>query len=154
MSINPSIHIKDLSFKYKTAEKDCLKEINLSITPGDKYGIFGPNGAGKTTLISLMTGILSGIRGSIDYRGEAKNLDSAEIKNIIGFVPQEYAFYEELTTRQNLEYFGALYNLDRQTIASKTKELLEAFGLMDVIDKKVKTFSGGMKRRVNLAIGV
>ncbi|BDS13979.1 ABC transporter ATP-binding protein [Aureispira anguillae] len=148
------IQIEALYKRYKRAEEDSLHAIDLTIQKGDVYGILGPNGAGKTTLISILCGILEPSGGRINYWKAQNKVNFKAIQSEIGFVPQEYALYQELTPIQNLEYFGALYNLSKEKIARRTKEILEVLGLSHVANKKVETFSGGMKRRVNLAIGI
>lgn len=141
------IKVDNLSKKYKKAENYSLKNVSFAINKGDKFGIFGPNGAGKTTLISIMCGIVEASEGSVVYSDNGTDVS-------IGFVPQDFAFYGELSAMQNLEYFGALYNLNKETIVSRSNNLLKILGLSSVADKKVKTYSGGMKRRLNLAIAL
>jgi ABC-2 type transport system ATP-binding protein len=116
--------------------------------------LFGPNGAGKTTLISLMTGLLSADEGHIELLGQEIGKQKSGVNKLFGFVPQDFSFYHELSPVENLEFFGAWSGLDKQTIKTRTDELLTILGLNDVRNKQVQKFSGGMKRRVNLAIGV
>jgi len=151
---NNCIQIKQLSKRYDSANEDSLSNINLDILSADKYGILGPNGAGKTTLISIICGIFSESSGQVKYWDEGTNVSFKDIQAKIGYVPQEYALYQELSPIQNLEYFGALYNLSKTVIAERTKEILEVLGLSHVANKKVQTFSGGMKRRINIALGI
>jgi ABC-2 type transport system ATP-binding protein len=148
------IQIEDVSKRYKGATNDSLKKVSLSIQTGDVYGILGPNGAGKTTLISILCGIIEASDGHVIYRDNNEEVNFKGIQPKIGFVPQEYALYQELTPVQNLEYFGALYNLSKEKIAARTTEILAVLGLSRVANDRVETFSGGMKRRVNLAIGI
>lgn len=148
------IQIEQLAKRYTSAEEDSLKGVYLNINAGDKYGILGPNGAGKTTLISIICGILEASSGRVRYWDQENEVSFQHIQSKIGFVPQEYALYQELTPVQNLEYFGALYNLSASTIAKRTTEILKILGLNHVRNNRVQTFSGGMKRRINLAIGV
>lgn len=149
------IEIKDISKRYKSALIDSLSSISFSIASGQKIGILGPNGAGKTTLISIMCGLIESTSGNVNYKSESANdITGLELKKIIGFVPQEYAFYHELTPIQNLNYFGALYNLTKDEIKEQSHFLLSILGLSEVAHKKINTFSGGMKRKVNLAIGL
>lgn len=144
----PLIVVENLSKRYKKAEDFSLQQVSLTISQGDRFGILGPNGAGKTTLISILCGILHQTGGKVTYHTtKSKN-------SIVGLVPQDLAFYNELTAAQNLEYFGALYNLSRKEIKERGENILTLLGLLAVADKKVKTFSGGMKRRLNLAIGI
>lgn len=146
------IAIEQLTKRYPSATKDTLRGIDLVIHQRDKYGILGPNGAGKTTLISILCGILQQSTGTVAY--PTTNAPTATPTRKIGFVPQEYSFFQELTPIQNLEYFGAMYKLSAEQIDKRSHHILEVLGLGEVKAKKVQTFSGGMKRRVNLAIGI
>jgi ABC-2 type transport system ATP-binding protein len=152
--MQPCIQIENLSKRYDGASIDSLKGVNLEISSGDKYGVLGPNGAGKTTLISILCGIFEESSGNVKYLDEGQDANFKRMQSKIGFVPQEYALYQELTPIQNLEYFGAMYNLSKNVIAKRSHEILEILGLSKVMHNKVQTFSGGMKRRVNLAIGI
>ncbi len=156
MKINLShIQIENISKKYSSSQIESLRNLNLTIPANSKFGILGPNGAGKTTLISIMCNLIEPTSGSINYFLENNTeLFGLELKKRIGFVPQEYAFYQELTPIQNLEYFGALYGLKKKELNIKIEILLEKLGLTAVGNKKIKSFSGGMKRRINLAIGI
>jgi len=154
MSDLPCIHIDHTSYKYKSASENSLSDVSLTINQSDVFGLLGPNGAGKTTLISILCGIMAPSSGRVNYYNNRAEISDVNRRNFIGFVPQEYAFYQELTPRQNLDYFGAMYNLPKTKLVSRREELLEVLGLSKVADKKVETFSGGMKRRVNLAIGI
>jgi ABC-2 type transport system ATP-binding protein len=116
--------------------------------------LFGPNGAGKTTLINLMTGLFSFREGSIRVLGSEINQQNKSVNRFFGFIPQDFSFYEELSPVQNLEFFGAWSGLRKQEIKKRTAELLEILGLTEVRHKQVYKFSGGMKRRLNLAIGM
>jgi ABC-2 type transport system ATP-binding protein len=152
--LQPIIQISKLSKKYKDAETYSLDDFSLSINEGQIFGLLGPNGAGKTTLISMLCGLIKPTSGrfSINNLTYAKN--SNEIKKIIGVVPQEYALYPTLTARENLEYFGSMYGLKGENLKEKVIESLDFLGLLKFADKRVETFSGGMKRRVNLIAGI
>ena len=149
-----AIHITQLIKRYKKAEKNSLDSIDLAVYEGEKFGIFGPNGAGKTTLISVLCGIVAPTSGKVNYHFDKSDLSIRELLPYIGFVPQDYAFYPELTPLQNLKYFGTLYGISKTELTVRIDHLLEQVGLSHVKDKKVATFSGGMKRRINLAIGL
>ena len=149
-----SIQIDNITKRYKSAAEDSLSHMSLQINESDVYGLLGPNGAGKTTLISILCGIIPPSQGTVNYYVGGKKIGEQERRSLLGFVPQEYAFYQELTPKQNLDYFGAMYNLSRAELSVRIEELLEELGLAKVADKEVSTFSGGMKRRVNLAIGI
>ena len=149
----PAINISHLSFKYKEQEQ-LFSDLNLTVEAGDRFGLFGPNGAGKTTLMSLITGLHPLNEGSIKLFGNSIQVKSKEIKSLFGFVPQDFSFYEELTPAENLEFFGAWYGLSKPEIHQRSEELFQILDLTSVKNKAVKKFSGGMKRKVNLAIGV
>lgn len=149
-----SIAIEGVSKQYKPGGEYRLKDVNLDIIQGDVFGLLGPNGAGKTTLISILCGLLPPSEGQVHYYENGKQIPTNELKSKIGFVPQEYAFYPELTPIQNLEYFGAMYNLTAIQVRDRSRELLKVLGLLKVANEPINTFSGGMKRRVNLAIGI
>ena len=148
------IQITQLSKKYKDAEMYSLNDFTLSIKEGQIFGLLGPNGAGKTTLISMLCGLVKPTSGSfsIDDLTYAKNAN--EIKKIIGVVPQEYALYPTLTARENLMYFGSMYGLKGENLKEKVIESLDFLGLLKFADKRIETFSGGMKRRINLIAGI
>jgi len=149
-----AIHIENLSYSYKGQLGNTLSDINLKIEAGSTIGLFGPNGAGKTTLLHLMTGVLKNNNGTITLFGSKVGAKHKETKNLFGFVPQDFSFYQELSPVENLQFFGAFYGLSKQKIAQRTEELLTVFGLTEVSKKPVAKFSGGMKRKVNLAIGI
>jgi len=148
-----AVSIENLSFCYR-GQSSLIRDLHLTIEKGARFGIFGPNGAGKTTLMSLMTGLLPYQTGSIRLLEKEVSRHKNEINKNIGLVPQDFSFYEDLSPQENMEFFGAWYGLDKSRIRQQTSELLEVMGLAQVAGKPVKTFSGGMKRRVNLAIGV
>ena len=150
-----AIEIEDMGFHYPGNDEVSFSNLSLKVAKGSRFGLFGPNGAGKTTLISLMTGLLSADKGRVKLMGQeiGKKQNNA-INKLFGFVPQDFSFYQELSPVENLEFFGAWAGLNKQAIKNRTDELLNILGLDEVRDKQVQKFSGGMKRRVNLAIGV
>jgi ABC-2 type transport system ATP-binding protein len=149
-----AVNITNLGFHYRDTEGVVFSGLNLQINKGERFGLFGPNGAGKTTLLSLMTGLLSPAEGSVQLLGHDVHKDHRAVNKFLGFVPQDFSFYEELSPVENMQFFGAWAGLTKQQIKVKTDELLHILGLENVRDKHVGKFSGGMKRRVNLAIGV
>lgn len=149
-----AIDIQHMGFRYPGNPDMSFSNLNLQIIKGTRFGLFGPNGAGKTTLIGLMTGLLSAGQGSIKLLGREVGRQNKNMNRLFGFVPQDFSFYQELTPVENLEFFGAWSGLNKQAIKTRTDELLHILGLEEVRDKEVQKFSGGMKRRVNLAIGV
>lgn len=149
-----AISITNLGFCYPGQSKNCFTNLSLNVPQGARFGLFGPNGAGKTTLMHCMTGLLSYKTGSIQLLGNEIAHHKKEVNKLFGFVPQDFSFYQELSPVQNLEFFGAWSGLGSAQIKKKIEELLHVLDLEDVRHKQVHKFSGGMKRRVNLAIGV
>lgn len=150
----PAIKIENLSFNYPRQPGTFLSHLNMEIASGERFGLFGPNGAGKTTLMNLMTGLLSYPEGSITLFGNEIKSKDKQVNKLFGYVPQDLSFYEELSPVENLEFFGAWSGLNKLQIKKRTAELLEIFDLTGVRNKSANQLSGGMKRRVNLAIGV
>lgn len=148
------IHIKQLSKQYKNVDVFAVKPIDLDIQKQEIFGLLGPNGAGKTTLISMLCGLLKPSNGEITIKELTFQKNKKTLQQLIGVVPQEYALYPTLTAFENLMYFGAMYGLKGTDLKEKISVSLDALGLLKFKDKKVKTFSGGMKRRVNLIAGI
>lgn len=128
--------------------------VSFSIEPGETYGLLGPNGAGKTTTISMVSGLLAADEGSVHVVGESMTTTSSATKRFIGLVPQELAIYPDLTAAENLRFFGSLYGMPRNHLASRIDEVLEIVGLTDRSDDRSDEYSGGMKRRLNIAVGL
>jgi ABC-2 type transport system ATP-binding protein len=143
------ISVTNLKKKYDTVE--ALKGISFSIGQGEFYGLLGPNGAGKTTTISIMSTIVEPTAGEVSIAGYDLKKNPTECKKTIGVVPQEIALYNEMTAYDNLVFWGGLYNVPKQELIARIDETLLLFGLFDRKDDKVKTYSGGMKRRINIA---
>jgi ABC-2 type transport system ATP-binding protein len=152
--LQPIIQIQSLSKKYKDADEFSLNDLTLSIYEGQIFGLLGPNGAGKTTLISLLCGLIKPTSGSFTINNLMYSDNANAIKKVIGVVPQEYALYPTLTAKENLLYFGSMYGLKGKELQQKVNENLDFLGLLKFADKRVETFSGGMKRRVNLIAGI
>ena len=148
------IHIDKLAKKYKDSEIYAVKPMDLSISSSDIFGLLGPNGAGKTTLISMICGLLKPTSGDMVIDGLNFKNDRRKLQYLIGVVPQEYALYPTLTAFENLLYFGAMYGLKGKDLKEKISLSLTDLGLKQFANKKVKSFSGGMKRRVNLIAGI
>jgi ABC-2 type transport system ATP-binding protein len=151
--MDDAVSVSGLNFRYSKQEKYFLENLNLKISKGERFGLFGPNGAGKTTLMSLMTGLLKPEVGSVRIF-EKEVSSNKEVKKTFGYVPQDLAFYNELSPVENLQFFGAWSGLNSRKIKNRTDELLTVLGLNEVRNKPLHTFSGGMKRRINIAIGV
>ena len=131
-----------------------VDDVSFSVEKGQLLGLLGPNGAGKTTTVSMIAGLLTPDRGEVLIGGARLAGDTDPKKRQIGLVPQDLALYDELSARKNLRFFGALYGLSGKPLAAAIASALELVGLADRIDDAVKTYSGGMKRRLNLAAGL
>ncbi|MBC7606027.1 MAG: ABC transporter ATP-binding protein [Burkholderiales bacterium] len=153
-TLQPIIQITALSKKYKDAEQYSLNNFTLEIEKGKIFGLLGPNGAGKTTLISMLCGLIKPTSGHFNIDGMTYSKNGHHIKEIIGVVPQEYALYPTLTAKENLMYFGSMYGLKGHYLNEKVEESLHFLGLFKFADKRIDTFSGGMKRRLNLIAGI
>jgi len=131
-----------------------VDNVSLRIEKGETVGLLGPNGAGKTTTVSMLCGLAAPDRGQVNIDGRPLGGDTNPGKRRIGLVPQDLALYEELTARDNLKFFGALYGLAGAELDAALASALELVGLADRARDRVKVFSGGMKRRLNLAAGL
>ena len=147
-AMSPLLQVDHLSKAYGPVR--AVEDISFAVRPGEIYGLLGPNGAGKTTTISMICGLLQPDGGRITVAGQPLAADPQAAKRVMGVVPQELALYEELSAAENLEFWGRLAGLDRRTARARTAEMLAALTLSDRAKDPVKTFSGGMKRRVNL----
>jgi ABC-2 type transport system ATP-binding protein len=128
-----------------------VDDVSLRLARGELVGLLGPNGAGKTTTVSMIAGLITPERGEVLVDGERLSGDTDPKKRKIGLVPQDLALYEELTARANLRFFGGLYGLAGAPLDHAIRMTLELVGLEDRVNDLVKTYSGGMKRRLNLA---
>jgi len=148
------INIEHISKKYKTAEDFSVVDFDLFIEDKEIFGLLGPNGAGKTTLISILCSLIKPTSGSFTINGLTYQNNKNELKQLIGIVPQEYALYPTLTAFENLKYFGSMYGLHGKYLKNKIEEYLKILGLSQFAHKKIDTFSGGMKRRINLIASI
>jgi len=131
-----------------------VDDVSLRISPGETFGLLGPNGAGKTTAISMIAGLLEPDAGSITIMGEPMVNSSVAAKRHIGLVPQDLAIYPELSARDNLRFFGRLQGLRGARLHERVDTVLNLIGLSDRAKEASKKFSGGMKRRLNIGIGL
>jgi ABC-2 type transport system ATP-binding protein len=128
--------------------------VGFSIARGETYGLLGPNGAGKTTTISMVCGILSADEGAIEVDGRPIDPGATAAKGAIGYVPQDLSIYPDLSARENLQFFGRLYGLRGAGLRDRVAEVLGVIDLADRADERTERFSGGMKRRLNIGIGL
>jgi ABC-2 type transport system ATP-binding protein len=152
---NPAIiEILNLTKTFKHATEPAVNDISFSINRNEIFGLLGPNGAGKTTTISILCGLFPPTSGKILIDGKDIHTELTSIKNIVGIVPQDIALYPTLTARENLAFYGSMYGLHGKDLKEKIEVWLQKLGLIDAAKRKVSTYSGGMKRRVNLIAGV
>jgi ABC-2 type transport system ATP-binding protein len=144
----PFLEIRDLRKRY--GDTVALDGVSFSVAEGELFGLLGPNGAGKTTLLSIVSCLLEPSAGEVRIGGRPVRSSDKAARRLIGIVPQELAIYGELSARENLCFFGALYGLSRELLHRRAEEVLAAIGLEDRGDHRADTFSGGMKRRLNL----
>lgn len=135
-------------------EVHAVKGIDLDIFKGEIFSLLGPNGAGKTTTISMISGLLEPTRGDATIGGYSITKQPLQAKRLLGVVPQEVALYPTLSARQNLEFFGKMYGLRSGDLKKRVDEVLEFIDLVDRQKDRVDTYSGGMKRRVNIGVGL
>ncbi|MBN2236023.1 MAG: ABC transporter ATP-binding protein [Bacteroidales bacterium] len=143
------IEIQDISKSY--GQIQAVKNLSLNIRKGEFYSLLGPNGAGKTTTINLLGGLFYPDRGSIRVNGISIQENPNAIKNWIGIVPQEIALYNELTALENLRFWARVNHVSKQGLDAKIHKVLEYMGLADRASQSISKYSGGMKRRINIA---
>ena len=143
------ITVQSLSKSYEG--KIAVQDISFTIKAGECFGLLGPNGAGKTTTISMLSTLLKPDAGKVTIAGYDLATQGNECKKSIGVVPQEIALYNELSAWKNLLFWGSLYNVPASELKKRAEEILKLFGLFERRNDRVKTYSGGMKRRINIA---
>lgn len=151
------VEVRGLAKTFKRrdgTEVQAVKGIDLEIHKGEVFSLLGPNGAGKTTTISMISGLLSPTRGDATIGGFSITKQPMQAKRLLGVVPQEIALYPTLSARQNLEFFGKMAGLGGKDLAKSVDEVLDFIDLKDRQKDRVDTFSGGMKRRVNIGVGL
>jgi len=134
--------------------RNAIDRLNLEIEEGEFFGLLGPNGAGKSTTVAMLSTILRPTRGTVTIAGYDIKRQAKEIRRIIGVVPQEFGLYDQLTAAENLAYFGKLHGVEGGKLKVRIEELLKLVQLQDRANDLVKTFSGGMKHRLNLVMGL
>ncbi len=146
------LEVKNLVKKY--GDLAAVKSISFEIQKGEIFSLLGPNGAGKTTTISMISGLLAPTSGDASIGGFSITRQALEAKRLLGVVPQEIALYPTLTARQNLEFFGRMYGLGGKELTRRVDAMLDFVELRDRQSDRIETFSGGMKRRINIAAGL
>lgn len=148
------IRIEQLSHTYAGAPSPALDNVTLTIARGALFGLLGPNGAGKTTLISVLTGILPLQKGEVRVLGKRLSQDRDAVLAMAGLVPQDYAFYPRLTGRENLRFFAGINGFHGLSAMERMDRAISICGIEDHLDRMAGEYSGGLKRRLNLAIGL
>ncbi|MGM0853782.1 MAG: ABC transporter ATP-binding protein [Bacillota bacterium] len=148
--MNSIIHLNGLSKSFGSQE--VLKNVSLNIQKGDIYGLLGPSGSGKTTLIKLMIGLETSSTGSVTFKGS--KLKANELYPAIGYMAQSDALYDELTAKENLSFMASLYGLKKNHRKEQIEKVMTTVDLLDHLYKPVHQYSGGMKRRLSLAIAL
>ncbi|WP_246039265.1 ABC transporter ATP-binding protein [Dictyobacter alpinus] len=133
---------------------EAVRDVSFTIGKGEIFGLLGPNGAGKSTTINMLCGYLKPTSGDVTISGLTLSAHLRKVKGIIGVVPQEIALYKDLNSLENLEFFGKIYGMSKKECQQRSEELLHFVGLYDRRKDAVKTFSGGMQRRINMAVGL
>ncbi len=146
------LEVEGLTKKY--GDFEAVKGIDFEVQEGEVFGLLGPNGAGKTQTISMLTGVIPPTAGTARIGGFDIHKEMDEVKKLNGLVPQDLALYPTLTARTNLEFFGRIYGLRGKELKERVADVLRIVALTERADKPVETFSGGMKRRVNIAAGL
>ena len=150
------IETKDLTKTYRSngTVVEAVKGINLTVSKGEIFSLLGPNGAGKTTTFSMISGLIVPTRGDALIGGYSITRQPLQAKRLLGVVPQEIALYPTLNARQNLEFFGRMYGLTGKDLTSRVNAMLEFVELSERQSDRIETYSGGMKRRINIAAGL
>src|SRR5581483_10750810 len=144
----PILEVIDLHKSY--GHTVALRGVSFQIEEGEIFGLLGPNGAGKTTLLSIVSSLLDASSGEVRLQSRKIEPGDKYYRRQIGIVPQELAIYDDLTARENLRFFGQLYGLGNPELSERATHILNTVGLEDAADRRAGTFSGGMKRRLNL----
>jgi ABC-2 type transport system ATP-binding protein len=147
-----AIEVKDL---YKAfGENKAVIGVSFNVEQGEIFSLLGPNGAGKTTTISMLSCLLRPDEGEAIILGHSLRRDPLGVKSVLGVVPQEIALYEDLSARENLTFWGKMYGLRGPALKTRVDEVLEIIGLADRARERIKKYSGGMKRRVNIGVAL
>ncbi len=149
---DPLLVARDVSRRYGRVE--ALRGVDFAVNAGELFGLLGPNGAGKTTLMGLLAGLADADGGSVELNGQRLSTRARDLRAQVGLATQDLALYPELTARENLTFFGRLFSIPSQTLKLRAAKLLDSVELSAKSDARVGTFSGGMKRRLNLAVAV
>ena len=146
--------LTELEKRYPRSSQAAVNGVSLAVPESSFFGLLGPNGAGKTTLLSMVCGLLSPTAGSIAIAGQPVQRDTRAARRLLGLVPQDLALYETLSARENLAFFGSMQGLRGSHLRERIDACLEATAMSDHASRRVAQYSGGLKRRLNLAVGL
>lgn len=152
--MNNSVAIEVLALHRSFGETKAVQGVSFEVERGEIFSLLGPNGAGKTTTISMLSCLLHPDEGDARVMGHSIRTDQNGVKSVLGIVPQEIALYEDLSARENLTFWGKMYNLRGSALKKRVDEVLEVIGLSDRAKERVGKYSGGMKRRVNIGVAL
>ena len=153
-SARPGFVLECHGIKKRFGDLVAVNDVGFHIAPGETYGLLGPNGAGKTTTISIIAGLLERDGGHVTIAGMPMDTEETTAKANVGLVPQDLAIYPDLDARENLRFFGRLYGMRGAALGQRVDEVLDIIELRDRSDDRVDEYSGGMKRRLNIGIGL
>lgn len=146
------LEVTGLTKTYK--QKSVVKNVSMYLNNGETVGLLGPNGAGKSTAINMIASLLMPTKGDVLLNGKSIMKNPADLRNILGVVPQEIALYEELSAEENLTFFARIHGLKKAELHERVNDVLDLIGLSDRRKDIVKTYSGGMKRRLNIGVAL
>jgi ABC-2 type transport system ATP-binding protein len=146
------LEVRALAKKY--GDFEAVKGLTFDIGQGEIFSLLGPNGAGKTTTLSMLSTLYEPSVGDAWVDGHSLRREPMAVRHVIGVVPQDLALYEDLTARENLAFWGRMYDLDGKALKARIDEVLEQIGMTEKAGQRVRTYSGGMKRRVNIGVGL
>jgi len=152
--LEPTVVLECEDLRKTFGERVAVDGVGFAIASGETYGLLGPNGAGKTTTISMVCGLLRRDSGRVTLQGRELDTGTVEVKAGVGFVPQEIAIYPDLTARENLRFLGRLYGLSGRDLDDRIGRILDTVGLTDRGNERTNAYSGGMKRRLNIGLGM
>ncbi|NTV52318.1 MAG: ABC transporter ATP-binding protein [Candidatus Firestonebacteria bacterium] len=148
------LQVRNLAKIYRGASQPAVQGLDFSICPGEVFGLLGPNGAGKTTAILVICALMPPTGGSVTLCGHDVFHSPGSVRKLLGLAPQDLALYPRLTARENLRYFGRLHGLHGQALEARIDVCLDQVGLLENADQRIDQYSGGMKRRANLAAAI
>jgi linearmycin/streptolysin S transport system ATP-binding protein len=148
------VEVQELVKQYPGAPEPAVKGVSFGILRGEVFSLLGPNGAGKTTTISMLSCLLEPTAGEARIAGHSVRGDPIAVKRAIGVVPQDIALYPTLSARENLTFWGQMYGMGGADLRKRVDEVLEMVGLRDRARDRIEAYSGGMKRRINIAVGL